>query len=231
MSVSAGNKNVLLLASLLLLLTLITIFVHASTLLNEQQVISALNKHYGERAAKRGKTWLTILSNSQALSELEKLKKVNQFFNQLRFIDDSKIWGEENYWATPLEFIGANGGDCEDFAIAKYFTLLEMGIEDKKMRITMVKALALNQYHMVLAYYDQPSAIPLILDNLDGEIKRANLRKDLYPVYSFNGKQLWLNKEKGQGVVSGTSERITRWKNLNQRMGISQLRQPILRME
>jgi predicted transglutaminase-like cysteine proteinase len=229
MSVASDRKLGLLFACLLLLLVAIT--VQSSTSLHEKQVISALNKHYGERAAKRGKAWITIMSNSQQLSDLEKLKKVNQFFNLLRFMNDSEIWGEKNYWATPLEFIGASAGDCEDFAIAKYFTLLEMGVEDKKMRITMVKALKLDQYHMVLAYYDKPSSIPLVLDNLDGEIKQANQRQDLFPVYSFNGKQLWLNKEKGQGVVSGTSERITRWKNLNQRMGISNLRKPILNME
>jgi predicted transglutaminase-like cysteine proteinase len=214
-----------------LVLVLITFYAQSSTSINEQKVTAALNKHYGERAAKRGKAWLTIMSNSEQLSDLEKLKKVNQFFNILYFIDDSKLWGEKNYWATPLEFIGANGGDCEDFAIAKYFTLLEMGVEDKKMRITMVKALKLDQYHMVLAYYDKPSSIPLILDNIDGEIKPADQRQDLFPIYSFNGKQLWLNKKKGQGVVSGTSERITRWENLNQRMGGSQLRQPLLIME
>jgi predicted transglutaminase-like cysteine proteinase len=213
------------------LLLLITFYAQSSTSLNEQKVISALSKHYGERAAKRGNTWLKLMSSSNGLTELEKLEKVNLFFNLLYFIDDSKLWGEKNYWATPIEFIGANGGDCEDFAIAKYFTLLEMGVADKKMRITMVKALKLDQYHMVLAYYDEPSSIPLILDNIDGEIKLANQRQDLFPVYSFNGKQLWLNKEKGQGVVSGTSDRITRWKNLNQRMGISHLRKPILSME
>ncbi|MEH6452683.1 MAG: transglutaminase-like cysteine peptidase [Psychromonas sp.] len=214
-----------------LLFLSISFYAQSDTLLNEKKVIAALQKHYGERAVKRGKAWLEIISSSQQQTDLEKLAKVNQFFNLLHFVDDSDIWGDKNYWATPIEFIGANAGDCEDFAIAKYFTLLEMGIEDSKMRLTMVKALKLNQYHMVLSYYDKPSSIPLILDNIDGEIKLADSRPDLFPIYSFNGKQLWLNKEKGQGVVSGASDRITRWKHLNQRMGISQLRKSILSME
>jgi predicted transglutaminase-like cysteine proteinase len=183
--------------------------------LDKTKIINALYKHYGERAAKRGRAWFEVLSLSSNLQESEKLQKINNFFNLLYFIDDIKLWGEENYWATPVEFIGANGGDCEDFAIAKYFSLLALGVPDEKMRITMVKAINLNQYHMVVAYYKTPNSVPLILDNIDGEIKSALQRKDLLPVYSFNGKQLWLNKEKGQGVMAGKSQRIKRWSNLN----------------
>ncbi|MCJ8348594.1 transglutaminase-like cysteine peptidase [Moritella sp.] len=199
--------------------------------LNNQKIVAALNDNYGQRAAQRGRAWLAIMANSGGASTVDKLAKINRFFNQLQFIDDSKLWGVENYWATPIEFIGVNGGDCEDFAIAKYFSLLELGIADEKMRITMVKSLTLNQYHMVVAYYPTPGAVPLILDNIDGEIKPADQRNDLLPVYSFNGKQLWLNKEKGQGVLAGKSQRLKRWSNLNQRMGLSNLKQAKLSLE
>ena len=199
--------------------------------LNNQKIVAALNDNYGQRAARRGRAWLAIMANSGDASTADKLAKINSFFNQLQFIDDSKLWGVENYWATPIEFIGVNGGDCEDFAIAKYFSLLELGIADEKMRITMVKSLTLNQYHMVVAYYPTPGAVPLILDNIDGEIKPADQRNDLLPVYSFNGKQLWLNKEKGQGVLAGKSQRLKRWSNLNQRMGLSNLKQAKLSLE
>ena len=199
--------------------------------LNDQKIVAALNDNYGQRAALRGRAWLTIMANAGDASSADKLDKVNSFFNQLQFIDDSKLWGIENYWATPIEFIGVNGGDCEDFAIAKYFSLLELGIADEKMRITMVKSLTLDQYHMVVAYYPTPGAVPLILDNIDGEIKPADQRNDLLPVYSFNGKQLWLNKEKGQGVLAGKSQRLKRWSNLNQRMGLSNLKQAKLSLE
>ena len=199
--------------------------------LNDQKIIAALSDNYGQRAALRGRAWLAIMANSGDDSTADKLAKINSFFNQLQFIDDSKLWGVENYWATPIEFIGVNGGDCEDFAIAKYFSLLELGIADEKMRITMVKSLTLNQYHMVVAYYPTPGAIPLILDNIDGQIKPADQRNDLLPVYSFNGKKLWLNKAKGQGILAGKSQRLKRWSNLNQRMGLSNLKQAKLSLE
>jgi predicted transglutaminase-like cysteine proteinase len=199
--------------------------------LNEEKIITSLKKSYGERAGKRGKAWFQLMKEKSKISELDSLKKVNKFFNLFRFIDDKTLWGKSNYWATPIEFIGVNGGDCEDYSIAKYFTLLELGIADEKMRITMVKAVQLNQYHMVLAYYETPSSMPLILDNIDGVIKPANQRNDLIPIYSFNASQLWLNKEKGRGVLSGKSSKLKLWRDLRQRITTSKLKQPKLNME
>ena len=216
---------------LISLIGLSVIFAQSTQPLNEKKIVSSLQSSYGERAGKRGQAWFKLMQNNADSSEQEKLKKVNRFFNMFRFIDDIKLWGKSNYWATPIEFIGVNGGDCEDYSIAKYFTLLELGIADEKMRITMVKAVKLNQYHMVLAYYDTPSAMPLILDNLDGTIKPANQRNDLIPVYSFNASQLWLNKEKGRGVLSGKSSRLKLWQDLRQRILTSKLKQPKLKVE
>lgn len=208
-----------------------SIYAAQTTQIDNKEIIDALDKTYGKRAAIRGNAWVKILTQSDPLTDLEKLEKVNRFFNHFHFIDDIKLWGVNNYWATPIEFIGVNGGDCEDYSIAKYYTLLELGVPDEKMRITMVRAVHLNQYHMVLAYYDTPASVPLILDNIDGEIKPATKRNDLLPVYSFNGTQLWLNKEKGRGILAGNSKRLKRWTSLKKRLGITNLKQPKLKLE
>lgn len=207
------------------------LYAQQKTVLDGPKIVEALQKSYGERAAKRGTAWLNLMIPDSDSLENENLEKVNRFFNSFHFIDDIKLWGVNNYWATPVEFIGVNGGDCEDYSIAKYFTLLELGVADEKMRITMVKALQLNQYHMVLAYYDTPASIPLILDNIDGEIKPANERNDLIPVFSFNGSQLWLNKERGSSVLSGNSSRLKRWQDLRQRINTAKLKQPKIKLE
>jgi len=217
---------------LLLSMALLTVL-HADSLpaLDGPKIVASLEKNYGKRAGKRGRAWLKLMQPEVNSSESAKLKDVNRFFNMFRFIDDIDLWGVKNYWATPVEFIGVNGGDCEDYSIAKYFTLLELGVPDEKMRITMVKAVTLNQYHMVLAYYETPGSVPLILDNLDAAIKPASMRKDLIPVYSFNGAQLWLNKERGRGVLSGNSSRLKRWRDLRQRLSTAKLKQPKLKLE
>ena len=219
-------------ASTIVLAMLFLGFVSASQSdLNSSEVITKVKHRYGERAGKRTSAWFAMMEHNAHGGEKHQLEQVNHFFNLFHFVDDTRLWGVSNYWATPLEFIGVNGGDCEDFAIAKYFTLLQLGVPDNKMRITMVKANTLNQYHMVLAYYETPSSIPLILDNLDKQIKPATQRTDLLPVYSFNGKQLWLNKEKGQGVLTGSATRLKKWNDLKQRLGINRLRLPELNLE
>ena len=88
--------------------------------------------------------WHKLMQEKRNVSEMEKLESVNSFFNQLEFVDDLYHWGREDYWSTPQEMLVSNGGDCEDFATAKYFTLRQLDISDEKMRLTYVKALKLK---------------------------------------------------------------------------------------
>ncbi len=191
----------------------------------EQRWISTVTKTYGDRAGKRVQTWRSVLAGLQGKSEKQQLIGVNEFFNQLNFVDDIRLWGKKDYWATPLEFLGSNAGDCEDFTIAKYFSLLELGISDQKLRLVYVKAIELNQFHMVLAYYETPRSQPLILDNLIGEIKPASTRGDLLPIYSFNGRNLWTMKTT-QGKLAGKSSRLKLWNDLRSRERSLTLRKP-----
>ncbi len=172
---------------------------------------------YGANAEKRILAWRKLIDDSRSLPIVDQLTQVNNFFNQMDFVDDMTLWGKEDYWATPIEFLGMQAGDCEDFTIAKYFTLRELGVPDEKLRLVYVKALKLNQHHMVLAYYHKPTSIPVLLDNLDKELKPASKRNDLLPIYSFNAENLWLSKEKGRGVLVGGSSRLSLWTDLNNR--------------
>ncbi len=119
-------------------------------------------------------------------AEADALQSVNSYFNRIPFLSDAAHWSAEDYWATPAETVSSNGGDCEDYSIAKYFLLKEVGVPVERLRITYVKAVKLNQAHMVLAYYASPASDPLILDNLDDKVRPASERPDLVPVYSFN---------------------------------------------
>ncbi len=136
-----------------------------------------------------------------------------------------------DYWASPLEFLGAGGGDCEDYSIAKYFSLLELGVPDERLRMVYVKALTYQQFHMVVAYYPTPSAVPLILDNINGAIQPATQRRDLVPIFSFNGSHLWLMKERGRGEMAGSSSRLMLWTQLQQRLSGKALKKPKLNLD
>ncbi|WP_020408185.1 transglutaminase-like cysteine peptidase [Hahella ganghwensis] len=182
------------------------------------QVLSSVEKEFGSPARDRLERWQRLLNTPKDLAEDKKLMLVNSFFNQTDFISDIEHWGREDYWATPMEFLITNGGDCEDYSIAKYFALRELGVSDEKLRITYVKALRLNQAHMVLAYYAAPDAEPLILDNLIKDIRPGSQRDDLYPIYSFNGDGLWLSKQRGLGKKVGESSKLSQWNELNERL-------------
>jgi len=133
-----------------------------------------------------------LLKSKDSQLETPFLRKTNDFYNQVPYFSDLEHWGVDDYWATPIELVASMGGDCEDYAIAKYMTLKELGIPIDRLRITYVRAINIGETHMVLAYYPTPDADPWILDNLIPEIKRASARTDLVPVYSFNDDDLWL---------------------------------------
>lgn len=178
------------------------------------ELLAWIEQRHGTETRQRVERWRTLMTAGQAWDEGKKLLAVNDFFNELVFIDDLRHWRQADYWATPLEFLTSGGGDCEDFAIAKYFTLKAMGVDEAKLRMTYVKALTLNQPHMVVTYYDTPEAMPLVLDNLADAIRPASERNDLAPVYSFNGSGLWLARERGQGKRAGDADRMGLWQDL-----------------
>ncbi len=153
----------------------------------DEEYLTTIEVTHGIAARERIERWQTMTSLSDKLLIERKLSLVNAFFNKTDFKSDISHWGKEDYWASPVELLSTNAGDCEDFSIAKYFTLMAMGVPVEHLRITYVKAIRLNQAHMVLAYYDEPNKEPLILDNMIDEILPASERTDLVPVYSFNG--------------------------------------------
>ncbi|MCV6589565.1 MAG: transglutaminase-like cysteine peptidase [Marinobacterium sp.] len=206
-----------LLLSALLLCALVFSPVWAQQGLDFGRIVEHVDNRWGERAAQRARDWQALINDYRDASPAAQMKAVNDFFNQLLFTDDTVIWRQEDYWATPVEFIGEGAGDCEDFTIAKYYTLVEMGFAAKKLRLMYVKSKTLNQHHMVLTYYKRRGAQPLVMDNIDPAIKPARKRRDLLPVYSFNADNLWLVKAGGSGQRVGGSERLSLWQDLRKR--------------
>ncbi|HTL25369.1 MAG TPA: transglutaminase-like cysteine peptidase [Burkholderiales bacterium] len=205
----------------LLVLSLAALAVELDTITDPQ--IGKLAQQFGPTAKNRltdGRSLVTTPKNRALQQEREKLEIVNDFMNRTPFISDLQHWGKEDYWATPVEFLSTNGGDCEDFSIAKYFALRSLGVPDEKLRITYVKEIVVyNEAHMVLAYFPAPDAEPLVLDNINKTIRPASTRTDLVPVYSFNGSGLWLAKDQtGRGQSVGGSDRIGHWKDVQSRL-------------
>ena len=187
------------------------------------ELLNRVSEKYGQDASKRLVALGEMVNASTDLDEAEKVKIVNDFFNTIPYYTDIQHWKQKDYWATPIEKISTYGGDCEDYSIAKYYTLRELGIEEKKLRIMYVKALEWNEAHMVLAYYPKPKQVPLVLDNIKKDLRPATERKDLVPVFSFNANGLYLAKAQGTGKRVGDTKKLKLWDNMMKRMDGSEI--------
>jgi predicted transglutaminase-like cysteine proteinase len=199
------------------LISFSSLFLSASKNVNiSDSQLNSISKKYGSSGKTRVEAWDAMLESSKNESLLNKIKNVNDFFNQITYKTDAAHWKQKDYWATPFEFMGTGAGDCEDYAIAKYFSLIKLGIPDDKLRITYVIYKKANsrfeQAHMVLTYYHKTGAEPVILDNINRKLELASKRDDLKPVYSFNASGLWQAKTKGDTRVGDNN--LKSWKSL-----------------
>lgn len=208
--------------SLHFLCLIILLFLSGSFAVSEitftEKLFNLVKTRYNQDAVARVRAWQLILEQQKNQSVDNQLYEINSFFNKIDFVDDKQHWSKNDYWATPIEFLATNGGDCEDFTIAKYFSLIELGVASEKLRLMYVTATRPRQAHMVLAYYETPKSVPLVLDNINKRILPATQRRDLIPIYSFNGDGLWRAKSKGQGRQLQAKNNNSLWQDLTERM-------------
>ena len=121
----------------------------------------------------------------------KQLREVNLYLNQLLPQYDKVIRKKEDYWATPKEFLISGFGDCEDYVIIKYFSLLRLGFDEKRLFITVVKFKHSRGRHMVLSYFKNAKKYPLILDNLSFRILPLDKRIDLKAEFFINSSGVY----------------------------------------
>lgn len=188
---------------------------------DEARLEKTMLSRYGPQGVRMLIDWLNVLQEQMGRSQEQQLEKINAFWNQAVLnADDLTVWGETDYWATPLESLGKRAGDCEDFVIGKYFSLVRLGVPVERLRLIYVRARtggagsSQSIAHMVLGYYATQDADPLVLDSLLGDILPASQRSDLTPVFSFNGQGIYITT----GGLTAPAERIGRWRGLLARM-------------
>ena len=181
---------------------------------------ASMQSRYGAPGAKALNAWLAMLDGQKNKPLQQQLSSINEFWNRaLVQTEDSMLWSQPDYWATPLETLGKGAGDCEDYVIGKYFSLLRLGVPGDRLRLIYVRARMggagsnLSIAHMVLGYYETPVAEPLVLDSMLDNIMPSSQRKDLTPVFSFNAQGVYV-----AGAQPASVDRITRWRDLLARM-------------
>lgn len=153
------------------------------------------------------KNWREVIRSAKGRSRRDKLKTVNEFFNRWPYKLDTEVYGLSEYWATPREFM-TRSGDCEDFAIAKYFALRKLGFSNDEMRIVILWDDIRGIGHAILAIYEANDI--LVLDSLSNLILSHSRYKQYKPQYSMNETTRWahiggfkkLNTQPYQGLAS-----------------------------
>lgn len=184
-----------------------------------EETIQRAEQKYDSFVRNRFLAYNTLLEEAKDKTISQQLDMVNNFFNDVPYLSDIKNWQQKDYWATPLEFLARDRGDCEDYVIAKLFTLQSLGVDPDKLFMTYVKSIRFKQPHMVLTYFETPTSEPMILDNMNFKVFPASKRLDLSPIYNFNGHSLYVAKNRGKGKEVNIHQRThQKWDALIQRI-------------
>jgi len=130
------------------------------------------------------------LDGFQSRSILKMAQRVNSLMNEKKYILDKNNWGKSDYWATPIEFM-QRGGDCEDFAIAKYMSLKALGVPESRLRVAIVQDERKDIPHAILIVYAENG--PVILDNQIDDVRSADSIYHYRPIFSINSDSWWLH--------------------------------------
>lgn len=145
----------------------------------------------------RVQMWKKAMQDLRGKSAEEQIAAVNSYVNQVTYIEDKANYGKSDYWATPIEFF-ARGGDCEDFAIAKYASLRALGFRADQLRIAIVQDKLKHVAHALLIVYTPEGSF--VLDNQDKRVRYAQDVNRYKPIFSINSNSWWLHKDTGANV-------------------------------
>jgi len=133
-------------------------------------------------------SWQRIMGQARGKEPMEQLKLVNDFFNKWPYRLDIDAYGTSDWWATPQEFLKISG-DCEDYAITKYFALRELGFPADDLRVVILKDQIRGIAHAILAVFLHGDAY--VLDNVSSMVFTHGKYKHYVPYYSLNEHHRW----------------------------------------
>ncbi|NOQ30744.1 MAG: hypothetical protein GQ570_06445 [Helicobacteraceae bacterium] len=176
-----------------------------------KKVISQAEKKYGKFSKNRFLDMdKALLKKLKSQSTAKKLNTVNNWVNYIKYKSDKKVYGVKDYWATLYEFVGKGKGDCEDYTIAKYYILKELGVDPKRMKFAYVvykDRRGKKVSHMVLAYLKKKKPKSrkdiLILDNNNKKILPASKRKDIIKVVKLINGDTGAKSKKWKKLEAG----------------------------
>ncbi|MGM0518571.1 MAG: transglutaminase-like cysteine peptidase [Campylobacterota bacterium] len=180
-----------------------------------EKIEKSSQKHF---IINRLKKYHTLKQKIKNYNLNRKLGHVNSFLNKVLSKEDIDSSSSIDYWATPKEFLIEGHGDCEDYVISKYFTLLELGVNKKHLYFSVVKVKNAQDYHMILLYLDTKESTPLVLDNLSSKVVKLTKRKNLIPKFAFNEIDSYKLNHKGFTKKINLKWQDNKWEELLNRV-------------
>lgn len=179
---------------------------------SSHSALSAENSYFKNDNIKQLQELKKIHKND---SDVKKVDVVNKFFNQnVVYKKDERFGPNKDHWSTAEETLSRGYGDCEDYALAKYSTLIDWGVDKNKLKLTYGKLNTTKEFHMVLQFKDTKVSEPLILDNLKAKLTLAKDEKNITPIYSFNHEKVFVNNggfDNLREVSSNSKEKLSKF--------------------
>ena len=135
--------------------------------------------------------WHELVARLSSLPFHAKLEAVNTALNRLSYVTSMRNWGETNHWETPLEFL-RKGGQCQDYAIAKYLALRAAGVPADRLRLVVLRDMRLGIDHAVTVAYGEGEA--WVLDNQSASLVTSDSLLHYQPYYSISEQGWWLHR-------------------------------------
>lgn len=143
-------------------------------------------------AARLMRTQLDRAAVTHGLGEATMIERVNRWVNhKIAYIEDDRNYRQRDFWATADETVGRGSGDCEDFAILKMHMLRAAGIDDDRMKLVLLRDLAINADHAFLLV--RSNAGWVVLDNMTDRIYDGRRADAVRPILSFSGNRRWIH--------------------------------------
>ncbi len=176
-----------------LFILLVSTLIYSKTLEFTKEDIEIIKNNPNKSAIlKRIQNYNKLNKKITNYSDYRKLSHINTFFNKILPQHDNQKYGISDYWSTRKEFLIDGRGDCEDYVIAKYFSLIESGFEKENLFLAVVKVKGEISDHMVLLYFKNKESIPYVLDNLSFKVLPLNRRPKLEVKFIFNEKESFI---------------------------------------
>lgn len=147
--------------------------------------------------------FIELVDLAQTRPGRDRLDLVNRMVNAaIRYTSDIAQHGVVDRWSSPLFSFGSERGDCEDYAIVKYFALRSAGMAASDLRILLVRDLVTHEYHAVVAARDDGQW--LMLDNRHMSLLDSDDTRQLQPLFAINdhGVRVFATRNAGSSDIA-----------------------------